>query len=196
MTTDWKVERGDIVELNAYDKEREATLERIIALKNLRRVQLGDRVSLAFECKETVIFQVQEMLRAERIYEEHRIQEELDTYNAILPSNGELAATLFIEITSQDRVAPDLNALMGIEECLWLEVGDTHRLQAWFEPGHSKEDKISAVHYVRFQLTPPMADAFRAGQPAVITLDHPNYHARAELPRAQAAEIAKDLGAV
>jgi len=193
MTTDWKVARSEIAELNAYDKVRDATIDRIIALKKLRRVQLGDRVSLAFECRETVLFQVQEMLRVERIYEEQKIQDELDVYNEIMPGNGELSATLFIEITSQDRVETDLNALIGLEECLWIEVGDQHRQQAWFEPGHSREDRISAVHYVRFKLPPAMRAAFGAGAPVVITLDHPHYHARTELPRAQAAELAKDL---
>jgi hypothetical protein len=193
MTTATKVSRDDIVDLNAYDKARDATIDRIIALKKLRRVHLGDRVSLAFECRETVIFQVQEMLRVERIFEERRIQDEIDVYNEIMPGNGELSATLFIEITSQDRVATDLNSLMGIEECLWLEVGDEHRLQAWFEPGHSKEDKISAVHYVRFKLTPGMRAAFVPGAPVVITLDHPHYHARTELAREQVTELARDL---
>jgi hypothetical protein len=193
MKTAPKVARGDILELNAYDKARDAMLDRIIALKKLRRVQLGDRVSLAFECYDTVLFQVQEMIRVERIYEEHKIQDELDVYNGIMPGNGELSATLFIEITSQDRVQTDLNALMGIEECLWIEVGDNHRQQAWFEPGHSKEDKISAVHYVRFKLPPDMRAAFGAGAPVVITLDHPQYHARVELPKEQVAELAKDL---
>ena len=193
MTTDWKVGRSEILELNAYDKARDATIDRIIALKKLRRVQLGDRVSLAFECRETVLFQVQEMLRVERIYEEQKIQDELDVYNEIMPGNGELSATLFIEITSQDKVETDLNALMGIEECLWIEVGDRYRQQAWFEPGHSKEDKISAVHYVRFKLPPEMRAAFGKGAPVVITLDHPQYHARTELPREHVAELAKDL---
>jgi len=193
MTTDWKVGRSEILELNAYDKARDATIDRIIALKKLRRVQLGDRVSLAFECRETVLFQVHEMLRVERIYEEKKIRDELDVYNEIMPGNGELSATLFIEITSQDRVETDLNSLIGLEECLWLEVGDTHRLQAWFEPGHSREDRISAVHYVRFKLPPEMSAAFGTGASVVITIDHPHYHARTELPREQVTELARDL---
>jgi hypothetical protein len=193
MTTDWKVARSEILELNAYDKARDATIDRIIALKKLRRAQLGDRVSLAFECRETVRFQVQEMLRVERIYEEKKIQDELDVYNEIMPGNGELSATLFIEITSQDKVETELNSLIGLEECLWLEVGDTHRLQAWFEPGHSREDRISAVHYIRFKLSPAMRAAFGAGAPVVLTIDHPHYHARTELPREQVTELAKDL---
>lgn len=193
MTTAWKVDRGEILDLNAYDQVREDTIRRIIALKNLRRVALGDRISLAFECKETVLFQIQEMLRVERIYEEPRIREEMAVYDGILPRDGELSATLFIEITSQDRVATDLNSLFGIEECLWIEIGDAHRLQAWFEPGHSKEDKISAVHYVRFRLTPAMREAFTSGAQVVISVDHPRYHARTELPPAQVAELARDL---
>ena len=193
MTTTWKVDRGEVIDLNAYDQTREETIRRIVALKNLRRVALGDRISLAFECKETVLFQIQEMLRVERIYEESRIREEMAVYDEILPRDGELSATLFIEITSQDRVMTDLNSLMGIEECLWMEIGDAHRLQAWFEPGHSKEDKISAVHYVRFRLTPAMREAFAAGAPVVISVDHPHYHARTALPAAQAAELARDL---
>jgi hypothetical protein len=194
MTTAWKVERREILDLNAYDRVREDTITRIVKLKNLRRVTVGDRISLAFECKETVLFQIQEMLRVERIYEEERIREEMAVYDEILPRDGDLSATLFIEITSQDRVATDLNALFGIEECLWMEIGDAYRLQAWFEPGHSKEDKISAVHYVRFRLSPAMREAFRAGERVVLSIDHPHYNARTELARAQVTELAQDLG--
>jgi len=194
MNTAWRVERREILDLNAYDQAREDTIRRIVQLKNLRRVSVGDRISLAFECKETVLFQIQEMLRVERIYEEERIREEMAVYDEILPRDGELSATLFIEITSQDRVATDLNSLFGIEECLWMEIGDAHRLQAWFEPGHSKADKLSAVHYVRFRLAPAMREAFRAGARVVISIDHPHYHARTELPAAQVAELARDLG--
>ena len=188
-----KVMRSDIRDLNAYDNRREQVLDEVIALKKLRRVQLGDRVSLAFECRATVVFQIQEMLRVERIFEEARILEEIAVYNDLMPGNGELSATLFIEITSQDRVQADLDSMLGLEEHLWMEIGDTLRLQAWFEPGHSREDRISAVHYVRFKLTPPMRDAFRAGAPVTITVDHPHYHARAGLTRAQVEELAKDL---
>jgi len=194
MTTSWKVDRAEVLDLNAYDQVREDWIRRIIALKNLRRVQLGDRISLAFECKETVLFQIQEMLRVERIYEEHRIREEMATYDEILPRDGDLSATLFIEITAQDRVETDLNSLFGIEECLWMEIGAEQRLQAWFEPGHSREDKISAVHYVRFRLSPAMREAFKRGEPVVVSVDHPHYHARTALPAAQAAELARDLG--
>ena len=193
MTAAARVAREDIVDLNAYDRVRDATIDRIIALKKLRRVELGDRVSLAFECRDTVIFQVQEMLRVERIYEEHRIREEIDVYNELMPGNGELSATLFIEITSQDRIQADLDSMIGLEEHLWLEVGDEHRLKAWFEPGHSREDRISAVHYIRFKLPRAMRAAFVPGAEVVLTLDHPHYHARAILPQGQVAELAKDL---
>ncbi|MGH7725514.1 MAG: DUF3501 family protein [Candidatus Eiseniibacteriota bacterium] len=193
MTTTTRVQRGDILDLNTYDRGREEAIRKAIDLKNRRRVQLGDRVSLAFENRETVLFQVHEMLRAERIFEEERIREELEVYNELMPGNGELSATLFIEITAQDRIETDLNSLMGIEECLWMEIGDQHRLKAWFEPGHSKEAKISAVHYVRFRLSPQERDAFRAGRPVVLTLDHPHYHARVELPAEQVRELAPDL---
>ncbi len=193
MTTDTRVTREDILDLNTYDRGREESIRHAIELKNRRRVELGDRVSLAFENRQTVLFQVHEMLRAERIFEEERIREELEVYNELMPGNGELSATLFIEITSQDRVESDLNSLMGIEECLWMEIGEDQRLKAWFEPGHSKADKISAVHYVRFKLSPAQREVFRSGRPVVLTLDHPRYHARLELPAEQVRELAPDL---
>jgi len=189
-----RVTRAEIEDLNAYDKHRDQAIHEAITLKAKRRVYLGDRVSLAFECRATVLFQIQEMLRAERIFEEPRILEEIATYNDLMPGGGELSATLFIEITSAARVQAELDSLLGLEEHLWMEIGDDLRLQAWFEPGHSREDRISAVHYVRFKLTPPMVEAFRAGAPVTISFDHPHYHARTELPPAQAAELAKDLG--
>ena len=193
MSATQKIRREEVTELNAYDREREQRLQEVIALKNLRRVALGDRVSLAFENRATVLFQIQEMLRAERILEEPRILEELEVYSELLPGGGELSATLFIEITAPDRVEQDLNSLLGIEECLWMEISEGLRLQAWFEPGHSRDDRISAVHYVRFRLSEAQRDAFRAGEPVVLTLDHPRYHARTPLTQAQQAELTQDL---
>jgi NAD-dependent dihydropyrimidine dehydrogenase PreA subunit len=192
MMTDSKVTQADLLDLDAYDRVRDTTLARIIALKALRRIALGDRVSLAFECRDTVVFQVQEMLRVERIHDPKRIQDELDVYNEIMPSDGALSATLFIEITSQDRVEADLNSLLGLEEHLWIEIAG-ERIKAWFEPGHSREDRISAVHYVRFKLPPALRAGLQSGAPVVISTDHPNYQARVTLTPEQVRELAKDV---
>lgn len=193
MNLTHRIEREDLLDLNAYDRRRDEFLEQAIEIKNRRRVRLGDRVSLAFENRDTVLFQIQEMLRVERIFEEARIQEEIETYNELMPGPSELSATLFIEITSSQRIESDLNTLFGIEECLWMEIGDGQRLKAWFEPGHSKEDKLSAVHYVRFRLDDAQRAAFLAGDPVVLTLDHRLYHARTEIPPDLQPDLARDL---
>src|SRR5690606_14862175 len=112
---------------------------------------IGDTVSLVFENFDTVLFQTQEMLFVERITDLDRVREELEVYNELLPRPGELSATLFVEITDQAETMARLNALVGIDECVAMTV-DGERYAATFEPGRSREDKISAVQYIRFPL--------------------------------------------
>lgn len=187
---------SEIKNILEYEQERPGYLQRIIALKRHRRVHLGDRLTLVFENRDTVVFQIQEMVRVERIVETSRIQDEIDIYNGLLPGRGELSATLFIEIEEQDRIKEELLKLLGVDEALRLRIGETHSIPGCFEPGRSQEDKISAVQYVRFELTPGQCRAFCQGEEAIyLQVDHPNYQARTQLPEGVRRSLAEDLAA-
>jgi hypothetical protein len=189
--------RADLLDLESYERARPAYRKAIIGLKRLRRVGVGDRVSLVFESRETLRFQVQEMLRVERIHEPERIQHELDVYNQLLPGPGELSATLFIEITEPTRVRPELDRLVGIDEHVSLVLGEpqeAERIRACFDPDQMEEDRISAVQYVRFSLEPNQVEKLaRTDIPARICIDHPSYRAEAQLPDATRRELVDDL---
>ena len=156
-----KVILDDIMGLPAYEKVREKFRQRVIELKKKRRVPVGDKVSLVFENRETVIFQIHEMMRAERITDLDKIREEIEVYNGLIPEPGELSATLFLEIEDQSHLRKDLLKFLGVDEAVFLKVG-TRKIQARFEEGHSKEDKISAVQYVKFRFTADDRAAFVA----------------------------------
>lgn len=188
-----KVSLEDLAGPSRYAEIRDEFRRRIIALKRDRRVSIGDRVTLVFENFDTVLFQTQEMLHVEHITDLDRVREELDVYNELLPGENELSATLLIEITEQPDIASELRRLIGIDEHVTLEVGE-RRFPGHFAPGRSTEEKLSAVQYVRFVLTPEAVADFRDGaQPVAIAIDHPNYRARTVLTDAQRASLAADL---
>ena len=183
-----KIILDDILGFAAYEKVRQRFRDEIIEKKRRRRVSVGDKVSLVFENRDTVIFQIQEMLRAERITDLDKIREEIAVYNELVPNPGELSATLFLEIEDQSHLRQDLLQFLGIDEAVALKVG-AHVIPARFEEGRSKEDKISAVQYVRFSLGAEARQALARGEPAELVIDHANYKARAVL----AAEVQKSL---
>ena len=194
-----KVRPGDVLDLVAYEKVREAMRARIIDRKRNRRVSVGENLTFLFENRDTVLFQIQEMVRTERIVHDDKVRDEIDAYNALIPSPGELSATLFIEIPelsrmSQEEVRRTVNRFQGLDrEGVWLVIG-SHRIPARFEEGHSKEEKMAAVHYLRFAL-PDKARAALAdpAQPVRLAVDHPNYRAEAVVPPAVRAELVEDL---
>lgn len=190
-----KLTRSEITPLAEYEKERVDFRRRIIDLKSHRRISIGPSITLVFENRETVRFQIQEMLRVERIDEEEKVRHELEVYNGLIPDAGTLSATLFIEITEAGRVKELLDRLMGIDRPghLWLELGG-ERCPAEFEEGHSNEEKLSAVHYLRFRLTPEQQR--RLADPALaarLVIDHPNYQASAELGLPTRQSLMQDL---
>lgn len=186
----------DLLSPADYERERDAFRQRIIALKRRRRIEVGGKISLVFENRETLLFQVQEMVRAERIFDPPKIQEELDVYNALLPEAGELSATLFIEITDQDRIKTDLDALQGIDrgETVALIV-DSQAVWGVFEGGHSNEEKLSAVHFVRFHPSRAWLDSLVAkNSQATVSVRHPACQASVPVPEAMRKEWLADLG--
>ena len=187
-----KIVLDDILGFGAYEKVRDEFRKDIIEKKKRRRLAVGDRVSLVFENRDTVVFQIQEMLRAERITDLDKIREEIAVYNELIPNRGELSATLFLEIEDQGHLRDELLKFLGIDECVSLSVSG-RLLPARFESGRSKEDKISAVQYVRFCFDEEARRAFIAGERAELIIDHPHYQARAVVAPEAQQSLAEDL---
>ena len=194
-----KLTLADVKDLVEYEKIRAPFRQRIIGIKKRRRVSVGDKVSLVFENTETALSQVQEMTRAERIVDPAKIQFEIDTYNALIPDAGELSATLFIEITTAGDLRAELDRLLGLDGqgVVSISLGDAGKVEGLFETGHSNEQRISAVHYVKFRFTPAQRRAFiespRTGRPIFLVISHPNYRHREELGAGVVAALAEDL---
>ena len=185
----------DVMPFEEYERQRDSYRSRIIALKQRRRISVGPLITLVFENYETLQFQIQEMIRVERIFDPEKVQDELDVYNALLPSTNELSATLLIEITEEAKIKEWLDRFMG------LDLGRTVAINAGgetcfaaFESGHSHETKISAVHFVRFRPTAAMKDAFAdLHTPVTLTVHHGEYHAEAPVPGSMREEWLSDL---
>ena len=189
--------RDDLIAQDEYERQRETYRQSIIDLKRRRRIGVGDKITLVFENRETLRFQVQEMIRVERIVDPQKVQEELDVYNALLPTPGELSATLLIELTDADTMKHWLDLFMGLDhgQKLGLRAGG-EVVYGEFEGGHSHETKISAVHFVRFRPTPAMVNALKDQAVRVaLSVRHAGYEAEAEVPWAMRQEWLSDLGA-
>ncbi len=190
------LETSEILNLVEYERVREARRRELIAIKRPRRVSVGRHLTFVFENRETVWFQIQEMVRAERIVDEAKIAEEVEVYNSLLPRPGELAATMLIEITDAAQVKPVLDKLLGIDtrDYVRLTVGP-HVIVGAFEGGHSDEErgKLSAVHFVRFALPPEARRIFQAAEVALV-VEHPNERARTVLAEDTKQSLLKDLG--
>ena len=165
----------------------------IIELKRDRRITVGDRVTLVFENRHTLLFQIEEILRAEAITQRDQIQAEIDVYNPLLPGDDSLSATLFIEVPPDADPRAELDRLIGLDEHLLLHIGP-HAVRAEFEPGRSTEQRISAVQYTRYRLSPEARQALQTpGTPVEIEVDHPEYRHRARASEAMRASLAADL---
>jgi hypothetical protein len=183
---------SDITNLHDYELERADFRRRVIEMKARRRIALGPLMTLVFENRDTVRFQIQEMIRVERIVQPQKVQHEVDVYNELLPGPGEVAATLFIEVVEQARVKEILDGFIGLDEPghLALVVGN-RRFPALFAPGQSREDRISAVHYIRFFLGDEGLRGLASG--AAVEVAHGGYHARQVLSRETVEELTADL---
>ena len=176
-----------------YEKAREEVRARIIRLKAPRRLALGDSATILFENRETLKYQIQELLRAESITSPAGIQEQLDVYNGLLPGEGELSATLMIDVTEEARIQETLRRLVGIDERLFLCFGP-HEIRARFEEGRSDGKRVSAVQFIRFQLDLGARRDFLAAKTGRLELRHPEYQARADLDSETLASLQADLG--
>ncbi len=189
-----KVSLDEIMGLARYEQLRDDFRRRIIALKKQRRVPVGEHITFVFENRDTVLFQIQEMLRAERITDLDKVRFEVAVYNELIPDEGELSATMLIEITEQERIRSELVRLIGIDKAVSLRIGEHFLIPATFEDGRSKEDNVSAVQYVRFSLPPEARQALNdEQQEAAIIVNHPNYQAHASLPAAVRHALAAEV---
>lgn len=191
-----KIELGDVLNFFEYEKVRHEMRRRVMELKRARRVSVGRFLSFLFENRDTLLLQIQEMCRAERITDDARVQDEIDVYGALLPRPGELSATMMIEIEEKEQIKPILDRLMGIDtgQHVWMQVGKDFAVPGEFEAGHSDEEKgkLSAVHFVRFAFPGPAVRAFR-DSPVFLVVDHPADRARTQLSRDAKAALLADL---
>ena len=184
----------ELQNLHEYELARPEYRGRVMDLKRRRRSPLGPLMTVVFENRDTVRFQIQEMLRVERIVQPDKVQHEIDTYNEVLPADGQVAATLFIEITDPSRVQSVLDGFVGLDEPghLTLRIGPT-AYPAIFAPGQSREDRISAVHYIRFAPGEEGRKALASGATATLEVEHGEYRAKQALPAPTVRELIADL---
>ncbi|NQZ98113.1 MAG: DUF3501 family protein [Myxococcales bacterium] len=188
-----KVEPSEILDLTAYEKVRADFVQTMIERKRPRRIHVGENLCFIFENRDTVIFQIQEMTRAERTVSEEAIAAEVAVYNELVPGDDELSATLMIEIPDRSRVRSELDRLVGIDEHVFMDIGD-ETIQATFDEKQFEEDRISAVQYVRFALGPELAARFRDSTASVsLRVEHPNYTSSTAIEGRARASLAADL---
>jgi len=190
-----KLTAADIKDLREYERERDAFRAEIIATKKRRRIPLGDLMTIVFENAATMRFQIQEMARAERMLRDEQIAHELETYNELIPADGELSGTLFIEITDQEALQYWLPRLVGIHDHLRFVVGDAAVLgQAQDVDRLTREETTTTVHYLKFPFTPEQQRAFETG-PVRLVVDHPEYQVDVTLTDEQRDELVGDFAA-
>ncbi|MBU1426397.1 MAG: DUF3501 family protein [Gammaproteobacteria bacterium] len=182
--------------LEQYARARPEFRSKVMAHKKNRTVQLGDHVSLLFEDALTMQYQVQEMLRLERMFEPEPIQEELDVYNPLIPDGSNWKATMMIEYPDITERQRKLGELIGIEDRTWVQVAGHERVYAIADEDldRATEEKTSAVHFLRFELTPPMIATLKQGADLGMGIDHARYQAHVEpVPSAVHMELLNDL---
>ncbi len=190
------IARDSLMTLEAYSKQRNALRAEVIAHKKNRTVLVGEHVTLLFEDEKTVRYQVQEMLRIEKIFEEEGIESELGAYNPLIPDGSNFKATMLIEYESVTERQRALAKLKGIEDRMFVEVEGQARIYAIADEDleRENEEKTSAVHFVRFELSEAMKKALKGGAQIKIGCDHPEYLAQLEeLPPEKLAALLRDL---
>lgn len=172
-----KIDRDSLLSLEAYARERKEFRAKVLAHKKHRTVHLGAHVTLVFEDELTMRYQVQEMLRIERTFEEQGIQDELDAYNPLIPDGSNFKATMMIEYADAEERKLALTKLKGIEDRVWVQAEGCGRVYAIADEDleRENEEKTSAVHFLRFELTPEMKQALNYGVALAMGVDHPNY---------------------
>ena len=191
-----KISRKSLMTLEAYAKARKEFRAQVIAHKKHRTVHLGDHVTLIFEDELTIRYQIQEMLRIEKIFEEQGIQDEIDAYNPLVPDGRNFKATMLIEYEDENERKAALARMKGIEDRTWVRVEGCAPVYAIADEDldRENEEKTSSVHFLRFELTDEMAESLKYGVSLAIGVDHPHYSAKLEpVPAEIRAALVRDL---
>ena len=189
------IKRETLLSLEAYARERASFRAKVLAHKQNRTVRLGEHVNLQFEDELTIRYQIQEMLRIERIFEDDGIQGELDAYNPLVPDGSNWKATMMIEYPDVDERRRMLGVLMGIDRRTWVQVDGCERVLAISDEDLEREDdqKTAAVHFLRFEFPPAAREALRAGAACKLGCDHTHYPAHVAIGPETLASLAGDL---
>ncbi len=195
MTSSRKLTLNDIADARAYEREREQLRAEVLEIKQRRRVSLGTVVTVMFENRLTMRYQIQEMARVERTFTDDAIMEELAVYNPMIPEPGQLCATLFIELTSDEQLREWLSKLVGIEQSVVFRFPNGDSVRCVVDPQHAsqltREHVTAAVHYITFEFTDAQVAAFTDG--VVLAIDHPEYLEAVQLLPSTIAELRADL---
>ena len=195
MQTTGKITADSLMTLEAYAKWRKLHHGELIAHRKLRSVPLGEHITVQFESELSMRYQVQEMLRIEKIFEEEGIQAEIDAYAPLVPDGGNWKATMLIEYPDENERRRELARLIGVEDRMFVEVEGHPRVYAIADEDleRENEEKTSSVHFLRFELTPGMREAVKAGAGVKLGCDHTNYPAHGMLAPETLASLAGDL---
>ena len=190
-----KLTPGDLLTLERYARERNAFRARVMDHKRNRQLAVGPNLRWCFEDRLTIQYQVQEMLRTERIFEAEGIAEELETYNPLIPDGSNWKVTLLIEFPDPEERRRELARLKGVEDACWVEVAGEPRVFAVADEDleRENEEKTSSVHFLRFELSAAMKSALRAGAALFAGVEHPAYQHRAEVPDTIRRALIADL---
>lgn len=191
-----KLTQDKLMTLEAYAKARDTIRTEVMAHKKDRNIALGDHVTLIFEDEQTIRYHVQEMLRAEKVFEEAGIQDEIDAYNPLIPDGSNWKATMMIEYEDVEERRHMLTQLLGIEDRVWVQVAGFERVYAIADEDleRATEEKTSAVHFLRFELSTEMSRALKQGALLSMGVDHPNYQAAIDpVPTAARTSLLRDL---
>lgn len=190
-----KITPDSLMSLEAYSKWRKAHKAEVMAHRQLRSVHLGEHINLQFESETTIRYQIQEMLRVEKIFEEEGIEQEIEAYAPLVPDGSNWKATMMIEYTDINERRRELARLIGVEDRLFVEVEGHARVYAIADEDMDREndEKTSAVHFVRFELTPAMCASVKAGAGVKLGCDHTHYLAHTQVAPETLASLAGDL---
>ena len=191
-----KISTKDLLSLENYSQEREKIRKNLIEIKKDRKIQIGGNVTLLFENNATIKYQIQEMLRVEKIFEEDGIKEELAAYNPLIPDGNNLKATMLIEFPDAVERKEKLSYLIGIEDKVWLQIGENERIFGIADEDleRSDEEKTSAVHFLRFELSNLMIKDLKSKVTLFAGIGHPNYNVRTqEIAQSISNSLSKDL---
>jgi len=195
MQTTGTITASSLMTLEAYSKYRKENKGAIMAHRQLRSVRLGEHINVQFESETSIRYQIQEMLRIEKIFEEDGIAQEIEAYAPLMPDGSNWKATMMIEYPDVNERKRELARLIGVEDHLFVEVEGHARVYAIADEDMDREndEKTSAVHFVRFELNPAMCAAVKAGASVKLGCDHTNYPAHLNIPAESLASLSSDL---